>query len=189
MYSSSLQHLVRMYEQPHRHYHNLTHIERMFNDLFNICESGITYIQYNAVWYHDVIYYTNNNSNELDSAALFQSKSHLDKASTDKICSIILATAKHTEDQDVDYETQCVLDADLADMGKTYEIYNRNAKNIRLEYSSVNYKKYLAGRIEFLNRMLNRKTIFYTLQARTLHEDNARNNILEELDQYKNLSV
>jgi predicted metal-dependent HD superfamily phosphohydrolase len=176
--------LTDIYTQSYRHYHNLNHIEVMLEDLMHLNGGFITNAQYYATWFHDVVFMPGAPDNELKSAYFFRCSSSLDDDLTAKVDRMILATAHHLKDQEVNTETAVFLDADMVGMGKSWEIYQRNELLIRAEYSALPFRSYLKSRITFLKALQAREFLFYTEKARELYEEIARNNMEEELEQY-----
>lgn len=67
--------IEKNYSSKSRHYHNLEHLENMFNELNNI-ESKINDLDtlLFSVYYHDIIYKSTKKDNELQSALIFEKK-------------------------------------------------------------------------------------------------------------------
>ena len=62
--------LVARYGEPHRAYHNLTHIEECFRTLDLVAHRAERLGEIEmALWFHDAIYDTRSHTNEADSAA------------------------------------------------------------------------------------------------------------------------
>ncbi len=174
-----------------RHYHNFYHIE-------NMLERGKTHFkeltvpQILAIYFHDIVYKPYSKSNELESAMFmfeyfgYDWASKRDPRNKDleelaKAADMILATAKHLEDQDnLDLETKIVLDLDLSGFGDNYSAYIANSNLIRKEMFTMTVTRFIRKRITFLEAMLKRNHIFYTDQLRVF-EDTARSNISQEL--------
>ena len=148
--------------------------------MFNIAEEKgieLTLTQKLAILFHDIEYIPGFIDNEIESVStmlkyfdnywpyFMPSWPCLSKAS-----SIILATANHAIDQDVDEETGIILDLDIADIG-TY-IFWENDINLEKE-NPVNY---IESKIKFITKMLKRNKIYYS-EFFIDQEDQARKNL------------
>ena len=177
--------LVKQYEA--RAYHNLSHIAYMLNMLQIYQEAGDTDITNSdiisltqAIFLHDYIYNPLEKNNEERSI-----QAAIDEDFVDSGCKrfqdLILAT-KHTQPANSPMEA-LIADLDLSILG-TFddEIWVQYNHNIRKEYEMVPLKDYVKGRIEVLERFLNREQIFQTDSFYDMFEAQARRNIAKEID-------
>jgi len=179
------QKIKNLYNQPHRKYHNIKHINNMLrwvephDRLHTLLE---------CIIYHD-LQYTKKVSppglNEAMSISLyminklkmfFDSEPSLRSANIDQeiisVTEAINATAHHDKDQKhLSFLTQLVLDLDLQSFGQSREEFLEDSHNIRLELGD---KTFLKGGKKFLQTLLKRKQLFY---LKTDWEDQARSNI------------
>lgn len=171
------------YSEKGRHYHNLLHLENMFNELEMVKSniSDFTAISF-SVFYHDVVYDATSKTNEEKSAAKAEKRLaelHLDKNKISIISEQILATKSH---QRSDYkDTNYLLDADLSVLGKDFKTYLEYTQNIRKEYSIYPDFLYKPGRKKVLKHFLELKSIFKTDYFKQKYEAQAKENIAEEL--------
>ncbi len=140
-----------------------------------------------AIQWHDFIYniWSPPGMNEAASAVSYQSftPDH-DKG----VYAAIVATGKHLEDQEfTDDEDGLVcklmLDVDLSAFGDSYEVVQWNQENIFLEqYPKCKSERELNNStITFLNKLLERKRIFYTDYFFEKLETKARENIARQI--------
>ncbi|MES0489761.1 MAG: hypothetical protein ABUK01_07215 [Leptospirales bacterium] len=171
-----------LYSLPDRHYHNLSHLE----SLFHILESfEMKFHNKNAVgfaiFYHDAVYDVMSKENEKKSAGLaVKFIEPLDVELSRKVLSLIMATKTHisaSNDQDELY----FIDADFSILGAPAEIYIQAANNVRKEYWSLENDDFNEGRGKFLKETLARDNIFVTKEFRDLYENQARENMENEL--------
>lgn len=181
---NTLAHLTILYNEPHRHYHNLNHIHQLLgeyeqyqkdtnDDVYseNIIES---------IWWHDAIYNPYSSKNEFNSDRLYRATNEIYHAN---VSNAIMATAKHTFDQtDLGYVEKLILDLDLSSLGHSYEEFAKNGDNIRKEYHFVPDTLFYEKRVEFLKAMLARKRIYYTDYFYNKYEEKARANITRAID-------
>jgi len=167
------------YSEKHRHYHNLSHIADMF-DLAKRWGIELTESETLAIWFHHIVYDTEYNANEEDSAkaARLFLKGYED---LELVCEIISDTAYHIPTTE---KSNLVLDLDMAILGTTKVDYRRYAKQVRKEYKHLTDKEYNFGRREFLTAAISKAeagTLFYTSYGKKLTR-NAILNMREELE-------
>ncbi|WP_185287450.1 hypothetical protein [Chryseobacterium lactis] len=171
------------YTEKGRYYHDLLHIERMFEEFEAIKDSisNFSLISF-AVFYHDVIYDATSKSNEEKSASTAEKRlTELDlgKEEIAIISAQILATKSHqnSENLDINY----LLDADLSVLGKDWETYLDYTQKIRKEYSIYPDFLYKPGRKKVLRHFLELESIFKTEYFKGKYEVQAKENIEKEL--------
>jgi predicted metal-dependent HD superfamily phosphohydrolase len=166
------------YEEAHRHYHNLEHINEMLALAASVPSPELEL----AIWYHDAIYDPKASDNEALSAALFQQ--HLGAVlSTDavqQVTALVIAT-DHRLERPTDALANLIIEIDLAILGSSAERYARYAADIRLEYAFVSEQDYRIGRSRVLRSFLNRD-LFVTERGRSF-ANQARLNLMAELEQ------
>lgn len=173
----NLMKIIVNYNEAHRHYHNLTHIRRLFNTAtrHNIY---LTDTQRVAIFFHDIIYDPKSSTNEEDSVTrmreLCRAETPEDEIVLNNAEQIILYTKHHVFPE---VETAIVLDLDLHELGADWDRFVYNDKNIRKEYSFVSDEQWVVGRGDFMEKMLNRPHIFNTALFRQQYEETARYNI------------
>jgi len=178
------QNLVKHYEESHRHYHNLTHLQELFELLLPF-EAKLEHPKavYFAIFYHDIIYNSFRKDNELKSAEYADKVLPLLKVDTTTIqlaYSLIMATKDHhpmLPSNDFHY----FLDADLAILGASWEKYAIYAKAIRQEYRHVPSILYRRGRKKVLQHLLQKAPLYDTPEFFERFEAQARANIKMEL--------
>lgn len=177
------QEIEKLYSQKSRKYHNLTHLGNMILVLESVKEeiSDFDALLF-SVFYHDIIYKATSKDNEEKSAEI--AKTRLDKLNISneritKIYNQILATKSHKKSDDPD--TNFLLDADLAILGKDREDYEMYIHQIRKEYSIFPDFLYNPGRKKVLIHFLEFDEIFKTDYFKSKYEKMARENIRKEI--------
>ncbi len=175
----------KKYTSKKRHYHNLNHLDSMFQLAENNQADLIDYdtIQF-AIWYHDIIYNALKSDNELKSAEFAikrLKKLKIDPKSIENCANLIISTKKHEIINAQNQDNAYLLDFDLAILGTTWEIYESYTQKIRKEYSMYPNFMYKRGRKKVLQHFLARPQIYYTEKYHDLWEANARKNIQKEL--------
>lgn len=178
--------LSSLYSQPHRHYHNLSHINLCLGLLERyIKEQGLTLkreLEY-AIWFHDAIYNPHSQENEENSAKLFDQYEKQYDLSCDGylIRQLILGTKEHKSlDPRWDTEHNILNDIDLAILGQSPDVYSEYVFNIRKEYSFVTSEIFAKERIKFVKSFLEKDSIYKTPFFKDLFESNARSNLKTE---------
>jgi predicted metal-dependent HD superfamily phosphohydrolase len=178
------QQLVAAYTQPDRHYHNLTHIDRVLSTISRFSavlkEPLAVYL---AGWFHDFVYNSQASDNEERSmrAALdLLTSMGIDRSTIDRVAVLIMATKGHQIDPD-DSDRSIFLDADLAILGADPEEYQIYQRSIRREYIWVTDDEYRIGRVRVLESFLTRERLYYTDLLFTELESIARTNITTEI--------
>lgn len=117
--------IEKSYSQKSRKYHNLSHLENMILELENVKKEISDYnVMLFSVFYHDIIYKATAKDNEEKSAEIAKTRLEKLNISDDRISKIynqILATKSHKRSDDSD--TNFLLDADLAILGKDWKVY------------------------------------------------------------------
>lgn len=178
----------RRYSEPHRHYHTLTHIERMFSE-FDVISDCLDrpYLVALAIFYHDVIYEPQRSDNEAQSADFMQSElqSYLTAEQVEQIKALIMMTASHKL-AEVDgiqaSDAAYFLDLDLCILGAPWDEYQHYAKAVRLEYRHVSKADYQAGRTAVLQSLLAHDRLYISDDYYERLESVARDNIRREIE-------
>jgi predicted metal-dependent HD superfamily phosphohydrolase len=176
--SNPFDELFRHYNEPSRFYHNSKHIVACLSqlDLFeSLCERKDEVAA--ALWFHDAIYDTHRDDNEMQSAELaggYLKSEDLAEEVIERIKAMILATKTHTG-QSVDERLMC--DIDLAILGADSAAFSHYDANIRKEYSWVPDETYRSARRQIFKGFLQRDCIYFMDAVRQRYELQARNNL------------
>lgn len=183
-------HIVTQYSG--RYYHTLEHINNVIYELshVNLNNYDATIL---AAFYHDVIYSVGDIKNNEYKSAMF-AKFELMKFDfpyVDEVFDMILATDYSkkeykyeylkSEEKELNKDTKYLIDADYSGLGSYNSVYNENTDNIRKEYARYSDEKFNIGRIKFLQKLLNKDSLFLTEYFYNKYEDVAVYNISDEL--------
>jgi predicted metal-dependent HD superfamily phosphohydrolase len=171
------------YKENTRYYHNWEHIKAMIKGLYSYPnEINDTLSIELAIWFHDVIYVPLRKDNESRSAKFFyeQLSLYLPIERVRKIMNYIEATKSHSKTTDNDL--QVLLDLDLAILGQPKNSYQNYSNQIREEFGYVPNFLYKRGRKLVLKSFLDKPTIYQTSFFKEELEEQARENIREELE-------
>lgn len=177
--------ILANYANPDRFYHNFKHIGLMIDGLekhYYSQKDSYSYVTLKqAILYHDVIYNAKFNDNEELSAEVAVSELY-DSYPTqfiNEVSRLILVT-KHHQPARSDISGQIITDLDLA--GLASPNYIRHSQQIRKEYSFATDEQWYFGRKVFLDSFLGRPNIFHTETGLLRWEDDARRNMILELN-------
>ena len=179
--------LKKKYDEPHRKYHNICHIDSCLAELMDVRSLVKNfYILELAIWYHDVIYDVNASDNEERSAAfareaIFKLHPFPEDLARD-VEEIILAT-KHNS-VPTSHDAKIMLDIDIANLGKAEE-FQRVNRLVREEYAGVAEEKFVKGRSNILELFLTRPRIYLSEYFYEKYEASARKNISEAITMVK----
>lgn len=169
------------YTAKNRYYHTLEHIEFCIRELDKVKHMvNNSNAMEMAIWFHDIVYDFNAKDNEYKSmvVAINFIKDNMPELTFEfkaKVAELIMATVHNgkafTNDE------QIICDIDLAALGETPEIFERNQMYIKQEYAKLSDKEFIKGSTMLLIGFLAREFIYYTDYFRTNYETKARYNI------------
>lgn len=177
--------IINRYNEPHRHYHTLSHITACLGQLDSIryhLESPM--IVELALWFHDIIYNPKRTDNEKQSAVYAADKlsnSILEVDNINRICRLIEITKHPSTPETVD--EKYIVDIDLGILGAPTDVYLQYTAQIRKEYAHVPNFLYKLARKKFLKKLLKEDSIYNVDYFLDQLELNARSNIIQELIQ------
>ena len=180
---SIYQELVSLYSQPHRHYHNLSHITDCLAEF-----DAVKHLAHQpaavelAIWFHDAIYDTHAQDNEERSAELAKRRISEVGGSPDlckSVMVLVLATKAH--EPGVHPDAPLLIDVDLSILGQAEERFREYEAQIRREYEWVPEITFAAGRSAILERFLARERIYSTEPFWAKYERPARANLQNSL--------
>ncbi len=176
--------LVAAYSTPGRYYHTLKHIDYVLStiQILQGYTNNLAAVQL-AAWFHDVVYDTQAEDNEkrsADYALELLSNLGIPESIIITVTRLILNTKDHQAAVD-DYDSQVLLDADLAILATNSVQYLEYAHAIRQEYGWVGDADYITGRRQVLERFLQRSRIYFTPLMLEFAEPSARGNIQAEI--------
>lgn len=184
------QSICAAYNEPHRHYHNASHIEAVLSAFDAVNHATASEAFENplcvemALWFHDVIYKPFSSSNEADSAAwavAFLRDNGVSQSRIDAVESLIMATLhSHPATRP---DERVIVDIDLGILGAEPEAYQRFERNVRKEYRAVPGFLYRKKRRQLLASFLERPRIFSHDYFYQRLESQARLNLTDAIEQ------
>jgi predicted metal-dependent HD superfamily phosphohydrolase len=182
--------MINQYQQPHRAYHNLKHIEFMMSRL-EVMEDNDTYpvnveLMTYAIIFHDWFYEVGAKDNELKSAHYASTwLRKFNNPLSEVVGQLILATREHRLVEGkigpLNLHEALLLDLDMLILATSPEAYKAYANGVRKESLTVySVADYLRGREHWLVNTLARKKLF-NLPIFNGAEEVARRNMEEEI--------
>jgi len=196
--------LYSAYRRKERHYHDVSHIIRMHDELTDFYNYASSQDSSSEPWrriamiatlFHD--YYINSDpmadgTTRYDTNVLndsmqkflddFNHVAGLTFLDRENVLKAILATDNHLRGEGCPPICfSAVADADLAIFGQSPEIYDQYAAGIRAEYAFASDEDFKAGRIKVLRKFLGRPHIYQTGFFREKYAARARANLTREL--------
>ncbi|MES2025685.1 MAG: hypothetical protein V4448_09025 [Pseudomonadota bacterium] len=177
--------LIRHYSESHRSYHNLSHIMVLlrYAETHRHQINRLEIVEF-AIWFHDVIYDTHLKDNERRSAEWARRAMiamQIDEHHIPPVMECIIATERHEITSLRIVDLPLFLDMDLTILGAREVVYKEYSEVIRAEYSWVPIEEYRIARGKFLQRFLQRPSLFFTPSMAATLEHQARLNLESEL--------
>ena len=177
--------LLGLYTGPGRYYHNFVHIHNFLQLLDQYQEKIDHPVAFEiAIWWHDAIYEAKRKDNEAKSAQLASEcwQSYLSASDLQLVVNLIESTAKH-QPLIAGEDCRYFLDFDLGVLGTNSTTYTKYSEAIWQEYKGTFPKiLYKVGRKKVLRKFLERPQLFFTSTFYEQYEQQARENIAEEIN-------
>jgi predicted metal-dependent HD superfamily phosphohydrolase len=174
--------LAAAYAEPHRAYHDATHIaevlgwfDRVFEDV-GWQDPGAVYA---AIVFHDAIYVPGATDNEARSAAWLR-RSGL-PCDRERAAHLVELTARHGDAVEADGDAALFLDSDMAILGAAPAAFDAYDAAIAREYRAVPAEAFRAGRARFLASVLALPRIFASDYFHARLDAQARANLARAL--------
>ncbi|WP_282826432.1 HD domain-containing protein [Gulosibacter sediminis] len=174
------QRLLEMWQEPHRDYHGVTHLE---SGLAALDTLGGTQLEKIAFWCHDAVH-TNTSPDDKHASVDIAEQllwGNLTDGELDEVTRLILITINHWPDAH-DAAGARVSDADLVGLALDWDAYEEKIEGIRVELPELSGRAWRARRRKQVDDLVGRPQLFFTDYGRDHWEDRARVNLLRELD-------
>lgn len=162
-----------------RKYHTPVHILESLREFDEVSHLTVHPFDLQLGLYgHDVIYDTSRKDNE-EKSGKYMYKILTDLGAIGETPNRVRRLCKVTDHQTTprNIDEMLICDLDLTSLGQTWEVFQRNGKNVRYEYRQYNDEEYRKGRIEILGSFLKRPSIYYTEHFKQKYEGKARANL------------
>lgn len=179
--------LVARYQEPHRHYHTLAHIQHCLQEFAAVREhaSNPDAVEM-AIWFHDAVYDPKAKDNEERSAQLAAVVLDVGGFPDDfiaKVGGLVLSTSHAAASDDPD--AGLLADVDLAILGQPEAAFDEYERQIRREYAWVPKETFAVRRASVLAAFLARQRLYVTSPMFGAYEAAARSNLGRSLDRLR----
>ncbi|HLY74514.1 MAG TPA: N-methyl-D-aspartate receptor NMDAR2C subunit [Planctomycetota bacterium] len=175
--------LAARYEEPHRAYHTLRHIEHCLEEFDAVRGEARDPVAIEmALWYHDAVYDTRRRDNEERSAVLAERSAAVAGLAPEfarRVGDLIRISTHRKSASDPD--GRLFADVDLAILGQPSEAFKEYERQVRLEYAWVPLEAFRAGRAKILESFLDRFSVYATPAFQEKYEKRARLNLTSSL--------
>ncbi|MCH2223159.1 MAG: hypothetical protein MK066_00220 [Crocinitomicaceae bacterium] len=175
--------IIQPYQESGRCYHTLNHVYSLL--LLIDKQELVTFNRITLIitaFFHDLVYIAGSSKNETASAELMK-QLFINQGITHPIiiaaAKIITDTQKH---KSKDPLSQLFLDMDLSILGADEKAYETYSKQVRQEFICTPQTLYNIGRKRFIRETLERPSIFYTKYFIDNYEEQAIENLKNELN-------
>ena len=171
--------LTRAWRSFGRHYHTLVHLGACLEEFDGARHLATAAAEVElALWFHDAVYRSWRNDNELRSAewaTRFLLANGADAQVATRVRDLVLATAHVAGTSGGD--AALVVDVDLSILGQPPDIYDGFERNVRREYWWVPSRRFVTARCAILGSFLERSSIYHLPHFRDRYEAQARSNL------------
>lgn len=173
--------LLAAYREPHRRYHDATHLEDCLREFDRIPRplpaAGEIEL---ALWFHDAVYVVGAADNEVRSArwaARFLRDAGAATGTAGWVHDLVMATRHADAGEPSTDAARWVVDVDLSILGRSARTYDRFERRIREEYRVVPEATFRQRRAALLRGFLARPRIYHTPFFHDAYEIPARANL------------
>ena len=171
--------LLERYREPHRRYHNVSHLAAVLAALEVLGADSDNQAVRLAAWFHDAVYDPQCSENEALSAQMAL-EALGDTEMAREVARLILLTKSHQPGEGPD--DAWIIDIDLAIFAQPMERVREYERQIRAEYAWVPEAVYAEKRAEILAAFLCRPQLYLTAWARERFEARAREHVRALID-------
>jgi predicted metal-dependent HD superfamily phosphohydrolase len=179
--------LLDGYNEPHRHYHTLDHIEHCLG-MFEQCKSLVNHADTLelAIWFHDAILDPARRDNEARSTELYLqlsggAQSEVQRQAVHRLIMSTLHDSEFLDDDDSIY----MVDIDLSSFGLPWDEFLRDSRSIRAERSQLSDENYYLNQTRFQRSLLARPRFYLSDFFFDRLETRARTNLARYFDYIK----
>jgi predicted metal-dependent HD superfamily phosphohydrolase len=184
-----LDRLLTAYREPHRGYHDLTHVEEVLDRVDTLLaaeptapdEADRTSVVL-AAWFHDAVYEGSRDDEERSAVLAERELSTVDVPPllVEEVARLVRLTADHRPEPG-DRAGEVLCDADLGILAADPARYDEYRQAVRREYAHLGEEDFRVGRTRVLHALLEGDSLFRTDHARRHWEERARRNVRREL--------
>lgn len=184
--------LLGRWSEPHRHYHDTTHLGEVLAAVDTLCRAGRVRRRDRVVallgaWFHDAVYAVGAAAEENERRSADLAEDRLVELGAParlvaEVVTAVLDTAEHTLADAAPQPARVVLhDADLWVLAAPTARFDEYCRQVRAEYAHVPAADYAAARTAVLRPFLVRDQVYRSEHARQAWGPTARENLAREL--------
>ena len=182
------QRLLGAYQEPHRYYHTLAHIEHCLA-MFELCESlsADPDALEIAIWMHDAILESGRRDNEAKSAELYlqlSADAHDDEMR--RLVSRLIMATLHDGNSLEDADSIYMVDIDLSGFALSWDEFLRDSQDLRAECPHLSDADYQLNQTGFQRMLLARPRFFLSDFFFERYEQQARKNLARYFEYLRN---
>jgi predicted metal-dependent HD superfamily phosphohydrolase len=170
--------LFRGYTEPHRHYHDLSHLDHCLHglDLATTVAKDPRSLEL-AIWFHDVVNEPGARDNEQRSAEILERflGPHLPPETLRHIRRLIMTTTHRERPEGGD--ERFIADIDLSSLAKPWPGFLADGENLRAEEPERSDEDYYKAKVRFYRSLLKRTRLFNTVPFQLRYEGQGRENL------------
>lgn len=174
--------LLRRWQEPHRHYHDVRHLFQVLSALQLISGPPVPPSVALAAWFHDAVYAGIPGQDERASAELARTELEAVRAPShlvDEVFRLVLLTIDHNPDP-VDGPGVLLVDADLSILGQVPGRYHLYVRDVRLEHPELTDIAFGIARLAVVRALLSAEMLFRSGPGQQLWLNQARENLAGE---------
>jgi predicted metal-dependent HD superfamily phosphohydrolase len=173
------QQLLEAYNEPHRVYHSLSHIEnclKIFDQVSRLMDNPDSVEL--AIWFHDVIYTVGNSDNERLSAEFFMTLTDglFNNKFRNNVYEKIMATC-HDCSPISNTDTKLMVDIDLSSFGLPWTDFLNDSEKVRAEMAHIPDVEYYQKQKRFQLSLLSQSSFYNSDYFKQHYEYQARSNL------------
>lgn len=180
---AALNALVAAYREPHRRYHDLSHVAACLVELEAVASLAARPAEVmTALLFHDVVYVPLAGDNEARSAQLAAEALERGGAAPEAVLRVraaILGTRTHEAPADADAALVC--DVDLSILAAPPTVFDAYERGVREEHAMIPDEAFARGRSAFVRSLSSRPRLFHTPVLAERWEAAARANLRRSL--------
>jgi predicted metal-dependent HD superfamily phosphohydrolase len=178
--------LVRRWQEPHRHYHDVRHLAQVLGALDLLADGPVPRPVRLAAWFHDAVYDGEPGADEERSADLAAAELTGAGLPADEVAEVVrlVGLTVHHDPGPDDPAGVLLVDADLSILGQPPGRYHVYSRDVRLEYSRFSDEIFAAGRVRVLDALSSFDPLYRSATARRLWEAQSIHNLVEERNRW-----
>lgn len=182
--------LLRRWQEPHRHYHDVRHLDHLLGSLAVLSPEGVPRPVLLAAWFHDAVHDGVAGADEEASALLAEAclpEVGVPAAEVAEVARLVRLTRGH-DPEPGDAAGALLVDGDLSVLGQTGGRYHVYVRDVRLEYPDLPDALFAAGRLRVVERLSSTEPLYRMATGKRLWAVRAARNLAEEHSRWSRIA-